>query len=383
MKHRKLIASILSIILLLGACQRTPQPLESSSSPLTTASTTESQVSTTITNTEEPSAERFTTTFLELFDTMTQVIAYAESQEAFDDAMVDLKNDLEHYHQLYDTFQSYEGVVNLRTVNEQAGKGPVKVSQEIIDLLLYSKEMYHVTQGQVNIALGAVLEIWHEVREASLADPNNAHLPDMAELKKAAKHANLEDVIIDEDALTVELKDPEMRIDVGAIAKGYATEQVAKRAEARGVTYMLLSVGGNVRAVGSRGNAADPWRVSIRNPFDESLEEKPFVTILNLEDASLVTSGVYERYFMYEGKRYHHIINPETLMPENQFMSVSVVTADSGLADALSTAIFNLDIADGQALIESLEGTEALWIYQDGTEVASSGFRALEYKKQD
>ena len=162
-----------------------------------------------------------------------------------------------------------------------------------------------------------------------------------------------------------------MLLDVGAIAKGYATEQVALAAVGRGEDHLLLSVGGNVRAIGYRNDKKEPWRAGIENP-DDSAEN--YLAILNINDKSVVTSGIYERYYEVEGKQYHHIIDPETLFPENRYLSVSVVTHDSGLADVLSTALFNMSIEDGLELIESIGQTEALWCLPDGSLRESSGF---------
>ena len=141
---------------------------------------------------------------------------------------------------------------------------------------------------------------------------------------------------------------------------------------------MLISVGGNVRAIGGRGSLSEPWRVSIRNPNEAEQEDKPNLTILNLTQASLVTSGVYERYYMIDGERYHHIIDPVSLVPENHYLSVSIVTPDSGLADAITTALFNWTVEEGLAFIETMDDTEAIWVLNDGTEITSPGFRALE-----
>ncbi|NLA81647.1 MAG: FAD:protein FMN transferase, partial [Clostridiaceae bacterium] len=132
------------------------------------------------------------------------------------------------------------------------------------------------------------------------------------------------------------------------------------------------------RAIGSRGDGS-PWRVGIDNP-DPGNED--YLAVLSLDGFSLVTSGVSERYFEVQGKRYHHIIDPDSLFPEDRYLSVSIVCPDSGLADLLSTALFNLDLEAGQALIESMEGTEALWCLPDGSLVRSSGFAAFEGKGQ-
>lgn len=312
---------------------------------------------------------RFEAQFLELFDTVTTIIGYSASEEEFTEQANQIRDDLKQYHQLYDIYHDYEGINNIKTINDQAGIAPVKVDRSIIDLLLFARESYQMTNGQMNVALGAVLKIWHEHREAGIADPERATLPDLEQLKEAAKHTDIDQVIIDEANSTVYLADPEMSLDVGGIAKGFATEQVAREAEKRGLTSGLISVGGNVRSIGMRGDGT-AWRVGIQNPFDQNGQD---ISKIELNNASLVTSGIYERYYSVDGKNYHHIIDPDTLYPADYFVSVSILCPDSGKADALAK-LFNMPFDDGLALVESLPDVEALWVFPDGHVEMSSQF---------
>ncbi|MDF2941351.1 MAG: ApbE family lipoprotein [Herbinix sp.] len=313
--------------------------------------------------------------FLELFDTATTIIGYSETKEDFAEFAQMIYDNLKEYHELYDKYHDYEGINNIKTINDNAGIAPVKVDQRIIDLLLFSQEAYELSKGRVNVAFGSVLEVWHDYREEGMEDPSIAKLPPMELLKEKSKHTDISKMIINEADSTVYLEDPDMSLDVGAIAKGYATERVAQIAIEKGYTNGLLSVGGNVRAIGSRAEKEKSWNVGIQNPDLES--EDQYLTILNLEDLSLVSSGDYERYYTVDGKEYHHIIDPNTLMPAQYFTAVSIVTEDSGLADALSTSIFNMPYEEGLALIEDLPGTEALWVFKNGDLKYSSGFEAL------
>jgi FAD:protein FMN transferase len=317
--------------------------------------------------------QKYEAEFINLFDTLTRIVGYAESKAVFEAEVSQIKADLEVYHQLYDIYHSYPGVVNLKDVNDHAGQGPIQVDEKIIALLQNAKAAYALTGGQVNIALGSVLKIWHDYREAGVNDPDSASLPPLADLQAANRHTRIEDLVIDEANQTVTLKDPEMRLDVGAVAKGYATEQVALAAISRGADHLLLSVGGNVRAIGYRNTADEYWRVGIEKP-DATADD--YLAIVKVKDLSVVTSGIYERYYVVDGKRYHHIIDPVTLFPENRYLSVTIITHDSGLADILSTALFNLSLEEGSKLIESIGQTEALWCLPDGTLKESSGFAA-------
>lgn len=315
----------------------------------------------------KPAAPRqYTATFLTLFDTVTTVVGPGETEEAFRAKAQKVHDDLLYYHQLFDIYQEYEGVNNLKTVNDQAGMAPVTVDRAIIDLLLDCKRYHTLTGGKVNAAMGSVLSLWHEARTDGLRDPRSAKLPDRDQLTAAAEHTDINAVIIDEEASTVCLSDPELRLDVGAIAKGWATQRVAEKAPAG----LLISVGGNVCATGPK-NGDTPWVIGIRNP-----EGEENLHTLYVKEGAVVTSGDYQRTYWVEGKQYHHIIDPDTQMPSTDWRSVSVVCEDSGLADALSTALFLLPLEEGKTLAAQC-GVEVLWVNADQQEYSTPGFGAL------
>lgn len=325
--------------------------------------------------------ERYTTTWFDVFDTVTTVIGYAESQEEWNAQMEALHADLVTYHQLYDIYYTYSGVTNLRDVNQQAGQGPVQVDQRIIDLLSEAKAMYETTGGQMNVAFGTVLKIWHNYREAAMNDPARAAVPPLEELQAAAVHGSIGDLLLDEAAGTVTFADPELQLDVGSVGKGYAVEMVARAAEERGLKSALLSVGGNLRSIGHKPDYTR-WTGGIQNPWTTTADLVPtessgYVAVVEVEDMALVTSGNYQRYYELDGVRYHHLIDPDTLMPAQGFAAVSVLAPDSGLADCLSTGLFCMSLEEGQALVESLDGVEAMWMLEQQDEIVySSGFEA-------
>ena len=327
-------------------------------------------------------AQRFTAYYFDVFDTMTQVIAYCDSQAEFDQQMEALHNDLLTYHQLYDIYNDYEGINNIKTINDNAGIAPVKVDQKIIDMLDLAIEMYNTTGGKLNVAMGSVLAIWHDHREAAEADPSDEDntLPTQEELEAAAQHCDINNVIIDHEAGTVYLADPEMRLDVGSVGKGYAVEQVCQAARARGLVSASVSVGGNLRSIGSKPQG-QPWESGVVSPWDESLlydSSSSLIAVVRSNDMALVTSGDYQRYYTVDGVRYHHIIDPATLWPADYFTAVTILCPDSGMADCLSTGIFCMPLEEGMALIESLDGVEALWCTKDGQIYKSSGFEQYE-----
>lgn len=323
--------------------------------------------------------EKYSDSFFEAFDTWTNIVAYTESEEEFNDYMKQMEDRFFELHRLFDKYNTYEGINNIKTINENAGIKPVKVEQEIIDLIHFSKEWYYKDGEKANIAFGPVLEIWSEYRDEGMNNPQNAKLPPMEELKEANKHTDIEKVIVDEENSTVYLEDKEMSLDVGAVAKGFATEIVAREIEEAGLKSAIISAGGNIRTIGKPlDDIREKWGVGLQNP-DKSIFDtgSNILDTIFLNDASVVSSGDYQRYYEVDGKIYHHIIDPQTLMPGDYYRAVTLVTEDSGLADFLSTSIFLMNIEEGEKLIESLEGVEAMWVFKDGEIITTDGMKDI------
>lgn len=324
----------------------------------------------------QPELHRYSADFLELFNTVSRIVGYDESEEEFKEQSDFIYNRLEFYHRQFDFFNSYDGINNIKTINDYAGKSPVEVDESIIDLLELCIWAHEETDGAVNVAMGSVLNLWHQQREEYQYDAQSAVVPSKEELEEAAKHIDIRNIIIDRSSQTVYLADPEMRLDVGAIAKGYAVQKVSEEAREFGINSMILSIGGNVVTIGTKpGN--EKWSVGIQNPDWNSKED--ITPSLKLADLSLVSSGDYERYFVADGISYGHIIDPATLMPLTHYKQVSVVASDSGIGDILSTALFILDIEDGKKLLQK-HHAEAMWVMRDGSVVYSDSFR--EYEKE-
>ena len=338
------------------------------------------------------SAKKYTAEYYDVFDTVVSITAYCRDRAEFDGLSKEIHEQLQYYHRLFDIYNEYKDMVNAKTLNEKAGLGPVEVTPELLDILEFSKEMHEKTDGCVNIAMGAVLKLWHEARETGIADPKKAYIPSDEELAEAAKHCDINSLVLErypsdgatsgvtssDDvsersfAGTVFFADPGMSIDLGAVAKGWAVEKTAQKLEAEGKTSILISAGGNVRTIGTKPGGEN-WSVAVQEPTEDAPQE--YADILKIESSSLVTSGVYQRYFEYNGKRYHHIIDKQTLHPEDRYLSVSIATKDSGFADALSTAVFNMSPEEGLKFVNSLEGVEALWIFSDGSRQQSAGWK--------
>lgn len=328
---------------------------------------------------EKPEYTKFDDSFMDTFDTFTKVIGYTRTEEEFDSYMEKIHHRFQELHKLYDKYKNYQGVNNIKTINDKAGVEPVKVEKEIIDLILFSKEWYYKAGKETNIALGPVINVWSEYRDKADGDPENAQLPPRDLLEEKEKYIDIEKVIVDEENATVFLEDKNMSIDVGAVAKGYATELIAREMEKDGFISGIISVGGNVRTIGKPlEKNREKWGIGIQNPesfiFDtgSNILETVFVN-----DGSVVTSGDYQRYFVVDDKIYHHIIDPKTLMPGDYYRAVTIVTPDSGLADFLSTSAFLLPFDESKELIESLDGVEALWVMKDGEIEATEGMKTI------
>ena len=314
--------------------------------------------------------KRYEQVYFDVFDTVTTVILYDTSERSANARFDELHAQLLEYHQLYDIYHAYDGLNNLYTVNQSAGVSPVAVDGRILDLVDYALEMDSLTDGRINIAMGGVLDLWLQYREAGLNDPENAELPPMAQLEAANAHAEPGSIVVDRAAGTLYLTDAQTQLDVGAIGKGYAAQKVTEAMRESGVTSMLLSIGGNVCSIGTRADGTR-WQVGVQDPYSSGN-----LCVVQVGGQCVVTSGTYERYYTVDGKRYHHIIDPATLMPSTYYDSITVVSENSALADALTTGLFCMPLAEGEALVESLDGVEVLWVLPDGTQAHSSGFSA-------
>lgn len=312
------------------------------------------------------------------FDTVITFMAYTESEARFNEFFEIVKEEYLYYNQLYDRYNDYEGINNIKTINDSAGKNPVKVEKPIIDMLLLAKEYTEITEGYFDVSLGAVLDIWHEYREEGEllnAEGKPGRVPSLEELETAKANTGMEFVEIDPEAMTVYINNENTRLDVGAIGKGYATELIAQKLEQAGLKYGIVSGGGNIRTINTKPGD-EPWAIGI---------EKPSVVVKNESldifkiphSTSIVTSGDYQRYYYGpDDVKYSHLINKDTLMPATNFASLSIVTANSGLADILSTAIYMMPYEKGVEFIKNYNlkypdnTIEAVWI-KEGTDEAN------------
>ena len=292
------------------------------------------------------------------FDTETTLYSFAgDANAAFDANFAAFEEEMRICHELFDIYNEYDGKSNAMTVNKNAGIAPVKVDKRLIDLIVFAKEMHQKTDGAVNVAMGAVLKIWHEYRQ------KRTGVPTSAELSEAGAHCDINAVIINEEESTVYLADAEMSLDLGAVAKGYAIDLAAEVLRQRGALSYAIDAGGNLYAIGTKKDGT-AFKTGIENP-----DGGDYSAYLDVKDGAVATSGDYQRYYIFGGVRYHHIINHLTLFPAMYHRSVSVYSDSAALSDALSTALFNLTGDEGEALIRSEFPTvrEVVYVDEHGT----------------
>lgn len=321
--------------------------------------------------------QKYSDSFFGTFDTVVTVIGYAESEDEFSRNTQTVKEILEYWHRLTDIYHAYDGITNLYTVNRDAGKRPVKVNDDLMRFLRYAVNCENFCgTREVNIAMGTVLSLWHDARTGARTA---AALPDAEALQTAAAHMDIDKLILNETAGTVFFADAEMKLDVGCLAKGYAVERAAEYLESSNMKRFVISAGGNVRTGEAPMDGRPAWKVGIQSPDDPNT----LAQTVQATHLSVVTSGDYERYFIVDGQRFHHIVSPVTLYPSGDFRSVTVATKDSGWADFLSTRLFLMRLEDGLSFVQSLktsdmwQDAEVLWILKDGTVRMTDGMRDL------
>jgi thiamine biosynthesis lipoprotein len=318
---------------------------------------------------------KFSTEFFDTFDTHVTFTAFAPDEAAFERYAKIAHDEMTRLHRLFDIYNLYDGTSNIRTINENAGVSPVVVDSSIIDLLTIARDAYGYTDGAVNVALGPVLSIWHDLRTRALSGDNEFSIPTPEALTLASTHTSVDDIVIDSESSTVFLRCKDMSLDVGALAKGYAVQKTVELLRKSGLESALINAGGNVVATGAPLDGRSAWSIGVRAPVEEEMSEN-MLDVLYVPSGAIVTSGNYQRFFKHDGRSYHHIIDPATLYPAEYTRAVTVLHPDSTTADILSTAAFILGYDRARALIGSL-GAEALWVTADGAIIMTDGYRRI------
>lgn len=253
----------------------------------------------------------------------------------------------------------------LDKINVEAGKAPVQVDSDTFNVI--EKGLYYsdLTNGSFDITIGPIVKLWN-------IGTSDARVPSATEIKEKLSLIDYKKVILDETNQTVYLEEPNMLIDLGGIGKGYVTDEIASLLKAEGVEHAIIDLGGNLYMLGNKLNNK-PWTVGVQDPFNP---RGNIIGHLNVSNKSVVTSGIYERYFEQDGIKYHHILNPETGYPyTNEIAGVTIVSDTSIDGDAISTSVFSKGLNEGMYFIESLENIDAIFITTDYKVYTSSGLK--------
>jgi thiamine biosynthesis lipoprotein len=269
------------------------------------------------------------------------------------------------YREIFTRIREIEGMMSVNlpdsdisAVNAAAGTAPVRVNPELLDVLEAALFFARESGGAFDPTVGPLVKLWGIGGDA-------ARVPPEAALAAALPLVNWRDVVIDREAGTVFLRRPGMALDVGGIAKGYAADAAAAILRARGIRRALIDLGGNIYVFGEKAGG-DPWRVGVQNPLDERGAALGVLSVPG--GVSVVTSGVYERFFEEDGRRYHHILSTRDGCPiDSGLLSVTIVAASSMEADALSTTVFALGWEQGTELLSRRAGSAAVFVFADRT----------------
>jgi thiamine biosynthesis lipoprotein len=266
------------------------------------------------------------------------------------------------FKELFAEIREYENLLSLNLpdshisrINTAAGKEPVVVDPAVFEVIEEGLRYGRLSEGRFDITIGPLVSLWH-------IGYDDARVPSPEEIKAALPLVDLDRVEIEPEEMKVSLESEGMLMDLGAIAKGFIADRIADSLKSRGFERGIINLGGNVLTLGSKpGNL--PYRIGIQNPWEP---RGASVGVLELEDLSLVSSGDYERFFIEDGVKYHHILDTATGYPvENSLTAVTIVSERSVDGDGLSTSVFAMGLEKGYALIESLKGIEAIFITKD------------------
>jgi thiamine biosynthesis lipoprotein len=268
---------------------------------------------------------------------------------------------MREYHRIDDAMSTYKPDSEISRVNSHAAEAPMVISDELFRLVERSLELSVASGGAFDITYDSV---------GYLYDFRARQRPTDRQIEERIGAVDYRHVVLDRARGTIFFKAKGVRINLGGIAKGYVVEHAAAMLRARGVEHALLNAGGDTRVIGDR--KGQPWIVGIRHPrvADE------VVTRLPLVDEAISTSGDYERYFEENGRRYHHIINPQTGRPTEGILTVTVIGPDGTLTDGLDTAIFVLGVEQGLELIEAYPDYETIIVDAAGKVSYSKGLTA-------
>lgn len=300
------------------------------------------------------------------FDTIIQITLYGTTDEKYIDGCFDMAKKYEDM--LSNTVSDSE----VSRINAAAGKEYVTVSADTLELIKKGIEYGDTSDGRFDITIGKLSDLWNfsEIAENTDSKDNEVDasvVPSDTQIQGELSHVNYRNIQINGNS--VMLTDSEAKLDLGGIAKGFIADKMKAYLQSKKITSGIINLGGNVLTIGEKADGSD-YTVGIQKPFDESGE--PICTV-KIKDKSVVTSGIYERYYRVDGKLYHHILDTKTGYPvKNNLYSVTIISDSSCDGDALSTTCFALGIDKAKELINSLSGVEAIFVTDDYSIITTS-----------
>ena len=312
------------------------------------------------------------------FDTQLSFTLYYDEHSTFDIETIydDLNTIFIEYDQLLDSYDAYNGINNLYTINHS--DTPVTVTQTLFDAVKYALDHQQIdpTTDELlfNIALGPITEIWHDARYSE--DCTSSLLFDRCPVPSSSilnqpYNTDPNDVILDEENLTIGFNKEGMQLDLGGFAKGYISMIVQSYLEQYDISYILNLGASNVLVGGKNlsNKTGDTYNIAITTPEFDTFGSDYYGVIQVSDGYSVVSSGAYQRYFKNldteDPTYYHHIIDPRTNMPGGEALAVTIITKQTGISDILSTAIFLMDYEDGLAYVNRTNDLEAIWYFAE------------------
>jgi thiamine biosynthesis lipoprotein len=311
-----------------------------------------------------------------LMDTIVTITVVSTSEEIVESAMDAAFAEIEKIEKLSNFFSQESDVSR---INQNAGVSAVKVSPDILSIIDKAIYVSEITDGSFDITIGPVI---------SLYDFHRKIKPDNHEIQKKLLLVNYRDIVIDKNRSTVFLRKKGMRIDLGGITKGYAADKAADTLKNQGIYAAIVAIAGDIRVSGLKPDGK-AWKIGIKKPriflpaakVDADGLPDDVMAILEMTDMSISTSGDYERFFMVNGRRYHHILSPKTGFPAEGCQSVSITGKESALTDAIATGVFILGPEKGMQFLKEI-GLEGIIIDGEGKILATPNFREkLEFTK--
>ncbi len=292
--------------------------------------------------------------------TVVEITLIGKDREALDDALAAAFARITQIEKVTDRFTADS---EISAINRRKGELTIPVSADMLRMLAISRKVSDITGGAFDVTVAPLVDVW--------GFDVGGRLPKPEEIERERARVDYHRVVIDEDSSTITLADSSVRLDLGGIAQGYAAGEVEKIIRDRGISGGVVNISGDIIVIGDK--MGKPWRIGVQDPRDTN----KLAAVINAKDIAIVTSGDYERCFFVDGVRYHHILDPKTGYPAHGCASVTVVTRDVTLADALSTAIFVLGPDAGVKLAETLPGVEVLVVTDDGKRISTPGLSEI------